>query len=280
MIETCLAYFLQEDIGQGDISAAILPNQPSVAEITLKEPGVLYGFKEAETLTQLFIKHYGQNRPIDIHWLVEPCQWLDAPRLIARLEGMSQDLLTLERSLLNLLQTLSGTATITAQLRQKMGQTATKLLDTRKTLPGLRHLQKKAVHCGGGHNHRMGQYDMYHIKENHNKAAGGLEKAVEKAKAQKPNIPIEVEVENLAELKIALGLLVDRIMLDNLSPEAAKAAVALRNEWAPQIPLEISGNIDENNIHHYAQLGADYISMGALTKNVRALDLSLRLVNK
>jgi nicotinate-nucleotide pyrophosphorylase (carboxylating) len=194
--------------------------------------------------------------------------------LICRLEGHARSLVTAERSALNFLQLLSATATITADYVAAVAGTVVRVLDTRKTVPGLRAAQKYAVRCGGGYNQRMGLYDAILIKENHIIAAGSIAAAVAAARGLHPDLPLEVEVEDLAELDQALQAKVDRIMLDNFELAQMHEAVALT---AGRVPLEISGNVDLHSIGAFAHTGVDFISVGALTKHIRAIDLSLRL---
>jgi nicotinate-nucleotide pyrophosphorylase (carboxylating) len=183
-------------------------------------------------------------------------------------------LVSAERSALNFLQLLSGTATVTAAYVAAVAGTATRVLDTRKTIPGLRVAQKYAVRCGGGHNQRMGLYDAILIKENHIIAAGSIDAAIRTARQLHPTLPLEVEVETLDELGHALDANVDRIMLDNFTREQMVTAVA---RTAGRTPLEVSGNVNLDTIGAFAQTGVDFISVGALTKHVQAVDLSLRL---
>jgi nicotinate-nucleotide pyrophosphorylase (carboxylating) len=197
-----------------------------------------------------------------------------AGEAICRLRGRARALVSAERSALNFLQLLSGTATITAAYVAAVAGTRVRVLDTRKTVPGLRLAQKYAVRCGGGHNHRIGLFDAILIKENHIVAAGGIEPAVAAARHLHPSLLLEIEVEALDELRRAIAAGVDRIMLDNFTPAMMSEAVAIA---AGRVPLEISGNVELHSIGDYARTGVDFISVGALTKHVRAVDLSLRL---
>jgi nicotinate-nucleotide pyrophosphorylase (carboxylating) len=210
---------------------------------------------------------------VNIDWLVSEGDKVDKDTLLCRLSGPARSLLTGERTALNLLQTLSATATVARQYAEAVAGTGCKVLDTRKTIPGLRNAQKYAVACGGCHNHRIGLYDGVLIKENHIIAAGSIAKAVQAARA-KTSVPVEVEVESMQELEEAIAAKPDRIMLDNFTLEDMRAAVALN---AGAIELEASGNIGLDNIRTIAETGVDYISIGALTKNVRAVDLSMRI---
>jgi nicotinate-nucleotide pyrophosphorylase (carboxylating) len=197
-----------------------------------------------------------------------------AGSVVCRLRGRARALVSAERSALNFLQLLSGTATITAAYVAAVAGTGVRVLDTRKTVPGLRQAQKYAVRCGGGHNHRIGLFDAILVKENHIAAAGGIEPAVAAARRLHPSLLLEIEVETLDELRRAIDAGVDRIMLDNFTPAMMAEAVAIA---AGRVPLEISGNVDLQTIGGYARTGVDFISVGALTKHVRAIDLSLRL---
>jgi nicotinate-nucleotide pyrophosphorylase (carboxylating) len=211
---------------------------------------------------------------VQIDWRAYDGARVDAGTVICRLSGHARSLVTAERSALNFLQLLSATATVTAEYVAAVAGTAARVLDTRKTLPGLRVAQKYAVRCGGGHNQRMGLYDAILIKENHIIATGSIAAAVQAARRLHPNLMLEVEVENLDELAQALAAGVDRIMLDNF--ELAQMTQAVQYT-AGRVPLEVSGNVDLRTIGEFARTGVDFISVGALTKHVRAIDLSLRL---
>jgi nicotinate-nucleotide pyrophosphorylase (carboxylating) len=197
---------------------------------------------------------------------------------IASIEGKAKDILTAERTALNFLQRLSGIATMTSKYVEKTKRTKAKILDTRKTTPGLRTLEKQAVKAGGGQNHRMGLFDMFLIKENHIKAAGGITQAVKKAKSRRKKEKIEVEVRNPSELKEALQSKPDWIMLDNMSTEQMKKAVSIIRAVDPKIKIEASGNVNLKNVRKIALAGVDFISVGALTHSAPALDLSLILI--
>lgn len=259
-----------EDIGDGDLSAQLIPDtREALAEIRLQEDAIIYGEQEAMIMTQQF------DPGLNLSWLTPCCEWLHAGSVLATLQGSARSILTLERSLLNMLQTLSGTATATRRIVERLGDSKTQLLDTRKTLPGLRLAQKAAVVCGGGKNHRLGLYDQFLIKENHIAAAGGIAQAVAQARALKPNTLVEVEVENLLQLSQALAAKADIVMLDNFSPDSIVQAVRMNQG---RVKLEVSGNLEGEKLNQYANLGVDYLSSGALTKHVQAVDLSLRLV--
>lgn len=268
LIEKIVNLSLEEDIGSGDITAQLIPeNQQNKARIISKQPAIICGTQFVDAVYRQLDNH------VAITWNVKDGDAISSQQTLCTLNGPTRSLLSGERCALNFLQTLSGTATLTAEFVTKIKNTKTKLLDTRKTLPGLRHAQKYAVVCGGGYNHRIGLYDAYLIKENHIAAcAGSITNAVTTAKKNNPDKPIEVEVTNLLELQEALKLPVDRIMLDNFNLENIKTAVKIA---ASRIPLEISGNVSLENIAILAATGVDYISVGALTKNVMAVDFSM-----
>lgn len=270
IIEKQVRDALIEDVGAGDISAQLIPQTNMAhAQIITREPAMMCGIAWAnEVFKQV-------DLAIKAQWQVADGEVISANQLLCELKGPAHSLLTAERTALNFLQMLSGTATITSQYTQQIRNTKTKLLDTRKTIPGLRIAQKYAVRCGGGTNHRLGLYDAYLIKENHIMACGSISNAVQRARQQHPNKRIEVEVENLSQLKEAHALKVEMIMLDNFSLTMIKEAVALN---AGQAKLEVSGNADNMNLSEIADTGVDFISLGALTKNIRAIDLSMRFV--
>jgi nicotinate-nucleotide pyrophosphorylase (carboxylating) len=213
---------------------------------------------------------------VHIDWLGHDGAVFPAGAVICDMHGPARAILTGERCALNFVQTLSGTATITRQFVAAVAGTSCRILDTRKTLPGLRLAQKYAVRCGGGHNHRLGLYDMVLIKENHVIAAGGIAAAVAAARANSPDVPVEVEVETLDEFRAALAAQPDVIMLDEFTLDDMRTAVAERNAAAGQAKLEVSGGVTLENVKALASSGIDFISIGALTKHVRAADLSLR----
>ena len=258
-----------EDRGAGDATADLLPATASAqAVLTCRDDAVLCG-------TAWFDACFRRLDPeVRIWWHAADGEHIGADTVICDLAGNARALVGAERSALNFLQLLSATATATAAYVAAVAGTGTRILDTRKTLPGLRIAQKYAVRCGGGCNHRMGLYDAILIKENHIIAAGGIEAAVRSARRAHPELPVEVEVENLDELARALDAGVDRIMLDNFSREDMVAAVQRTDG---RTPLEVSGNVDLDSVAAYARTGVDFISVGALTKHVRAVDLSLRL---
>jgi nicotinate-nucleotide pyrophosphorylase (carboxylating) len=258
-----------EDIGTGDATADLLDaDAHGHAELTCRDDAVLAG-------SAWFDACFRRLDPsVRIEWLLRDGQRTSAGAVICRLFGGARSLVTAERSALNFLQLLSGTATITSSYVEAIAGTAARILDTRKTLPGLRLAQKYAVRCGGGHNQRIGLYDAILIKENHIIAAGGLAAAVQSARQKHPDLPLEVEVETLAELALALDADVDRIMLDNFDLPQMSEAVRI---GAGRVPLEASGNVDLQTIGAIARTGVDFISVGALTKHVHAVDFSLRL---
>ncbi len=259
---------LQEDIGDGDISSfAIAENATARARLVCREAALLCGREWFdETFRQV-------DASIRIEWLAEEGAPVEADQIVCRIEGPARALLSAERTAMNLLQTLSGTATATRHYLSLIEGTGCRLLDTRKTIPGLRLAQKYAVACGGGVNHRIGLFDAFLLKENHLIAAGGIAPAVARARAIDPEKLLEVEVESLDELVEARDAGVDRILLDNFSLQQMREAVALIDG---RIPLEASGDITEANIREVAETGVDFISIGALTKHLRAIDFSMR----
>lgn len=265
---------LAEDLGQqnaelGDITASLIPaTQQAVATIITREDCVLCG---SGFVNEVFLQLGNQ---VSIQWHATDGDRLSANSLICTLHGPARALLTGERTALNFLQLLSGTATTTAHYVRYLEGSNTRLLDTRKTLPGLRFAQKYAVSCGGGMNHRFGLFDAFLIKENHIAAAGSISQAVQQARQNFPGKPVEVEVENLDELKQALTAGADIIMLDNFSTPEIRQAVMLNQGRAK---LEVSGNITSERLGELAATGVDFISSGALTKHVQAIDLSMRL---
>jgi nicotinate-nucleotide pyrophosphorylase (carboxylating) len=260
---------LGEDLGRGDATAELLPmDAQAFAELTCRDDAVIAG-------TGWFDACFRRLDPAArIDWHVVDGQRATAGAVICSLSGHARSLVTAERSALNFLQLLSGTATTTAAYVAAIAGTGVRILDTRKTIPGLRMAQKYAVRCGGGYNHRIGLFDAILIKENHIIAAGGIEAAVAAARSAHPDLLLEIEVENIEEMHVAIAAGVDRIMLDNFNVEQMTLAV---QECAGRVPLEVSGNVDLGTIGEFARTGVDFISVGALTKHVRAVDLSLRL---
>jgi nicotinate-nucleotide pyrophosphorylase (carboxylating) len=268
---------LNEDLGgleapQGDITANLIPEQQQVkVTIVTREDCVLAGQAWVnETFAQLDSK-------ITVSWFFEDGDHVKANAILCHISGNARLILTGERTALNFLQVLSGTATLVADYVSALGDSTTQLLDTRKTLPGMRLAQKYAVTCGGGKNHRIGLFDAYLIKENHIVACGSIANAIGKARAMHPQLLVEVEVETLVELEQALAAKADIIMLDNFNLMDTKQAVIMTKG---QSKLEVSGNITKARVAELAKVGVDYISCGALTKNVRAIDLSLRVVSQ
>ena len=258
-----------EDLGKGDATASLLPpSAKATAQLTCREDAVIAGIPWFNAAVHKL------DPEARIDWNVSDGDRVAPGTVICELHGNARALLSAERTSLNFLQLLSGTATSTAAHVAAVAGTKVRVLDTRKTVPGLRLAQKYAVLCGGGHNHRIGLYDAILVKENHIIAAGSIAAAVKAARELHPTLLLEVEVENLDELQQALDAGVDRIMLDNFTLPLMREAV---EQTAGRVPLEISGNVDLSTIGDYARTGVDYISIGALTKHVRAVDLSLRL---
>lgn len=267
-----VASALVEDIGTGDITAQLIPaDRQATAKIITRQDMVMAGKSWVEA-TFLSV-----DRALKLSWAVKEGDLVAAGSLLLTITGSARSLLTAERPALNFLQTLSATATHTHALVQLIDGTKAKLLDTRKTLPGLRVAQKYAVRVGGGENHRLGLYDAFLIKENHIHAAGSIAAAVAAARQVASNKLVEVEVENFAELEQAIEAGADRIMLDNFTLDDMAKAV---RHTAGRIPLEASGNVNHETIRAIAETGVDYISIGAITKDVKAIDLSMRLVEQ
>jgi len=267
-IEESVHTALNEDIGSGDVTAKLIAEDDfSLATVISREAGTICGIDWFE---EVFAQLDSQ---VFIEWDVEDGDIVEAGQQLCSLSGSTRALLTGERCALNFLQTLSGTATKAAEYAAAVKNTNVKVLDTRKTIPGLRLAQKYAAKCGGCHNHRIGLFDAILIKENHILAAGGIAEAVEAARFHSPELMIEVEVENLDELQLALDANVDRIMLDNFDLDLLVQAVKINNN---KTELEASGNVTLKTIAGIADTGVDYISTGAVTKDVKALDLSMR----
>lgn len=261
---------LREDIGPGDLTADLLPKDlRSSAQVITRENAILCGTRWFDTV---FHQLDGQ---IQIDWHATDGDEIHAGQILCHIQGPTRPLLSAERTALNFLQTLSGTATLTHEYAQALQDTTTKLLDTRKTIPGLREAQKYAVRCGGGCNHRLGLFDGILLKENHILAIGSIAKAIESAKQRYAEIPVEVEVQNIEELREALDAGTDLVLLDNFSIDAMREAVAIATGRAR---IEASGGFDLQQLREAAQTGVDYISVGALTKHVRAIDLSMRFL--
>ncbi|MDU9397324.1 carboxylating nicotinate-nucleotide diphosphorylase [Pseudomonas sp. zfem003] len=268
-IEANVRRALTEDIGSGDITAQLIPEERLAhATVITRETAVIAGTAWVDAV-------FRQLDPrVAVHWQVADGDRVQPNQPLFHLEGPARALLSGERSALNFLQCLSGVATRVAHYVDLVKGTSVKLLDTRKTLPGLRLAQKYAVTCGGGHNHRIGLYDAFLIKENHIAACGGITQAINAAHRIAPGKPVEVEVENLDELQQALDAGADIIMLDELSLDDMRTAVPLT---AGRAKLEASGGINDTTLRTIAETGVDYISIGTLTKDVRAVDLSMRL---
>ena len=271
-VRNALVEDLSEKDASLDITAQLIsPTSHSKATIITRDKAVICG---VEWVNEVF-RQLGQE--VSLIWHVKDGDLVEPNTTLCDLEGPSRVLLTGERTALNFLQTLSATATLTHQYSRLLEGTNTKLLDTRKTLPGMRLAQKFAVRCGGGANHRIGLYDAYLIKENHIFACGGIEQAVKKAKQLNPGKTVEVEVENLDEFEQALTAEADIIMLDNFSLADIESAVATNNKAEHKAKLEVSGNITDERLAELAATGVDFISSGALTKNIQAIDLSMRI---
>ncbi len=268
LIKDQVAQALAEDVGSGDITAALIEEDRQLStRLLLREQAVICGI-------DWFNETFLQCDPgMQINWHVKEGERVDADTVVCRIAGPARALLTAERTAINFLQTLSGTASTTNRYARLINNTTCKILDTRKTIPNLRLAQKYAVACGGGFNHRIGLFDAYLIKENHLQACGGIGNAVASAKRSNPDLPIEVEVENLEQLQQAIDAGADRALLDNFSLSMLQEAVTLADHV---IELEASGNIDEASLLAVANTGVDFISIGALTKHISAIDFSLR----
>lgn len=265
-----VALALQEDIATGDINAQLIPDtQRDTATIICREPMVVAGKAWVDEV----FRQLDPNMQLD--WAVKDGDAVAANQILVTLIGNTRALLTGERTALNFLQTLSSTATVVANHVAVIAELPTKLLDTRKTIPMLRHAQKYAMLCGGGNNHRIGLYDAFLIKENHIMACGGIAQAVSQAR-QIANKPVEVEVENFDELQQAIAANADIVMLDNFTIEDTKKAVELVASLGKPCQLEASGDISLTHLRQVAETGVDFISMGALTKHIKAIDLSMR----
>lgn len=268
VIEDNVFNALKEDVGDGDITAELIPGDNiSLATVINREACVFCGLDWfEETYRQI-------DEEILIDWFVDDGEEIDADQIICTISGSSQNIVTGERTALNFVQTLSATATISARYANTLKDTETKVLDTRKTIPGLRMAQKYAVSCGGCENHRLGLFDAFLIKENHINACGGIQTAVKEARFHNPELTIEVEVENLDELQQAIDAGADHVLLDNFDTDILKQAVDI---CRGKVISEASGNITIDNIPDIAKTGVDYISTGALTKDIKAIDLSMR----
>lgn len=270
LIPEAVARALEEDIGSGDITAQLIPaSQQATARVISRQTATICG---VDWVNEVF-KQVDETLKID--WLVDDGVQVEKDQVLFTATGSARNLLTAERAALNFLQTLSGTATVSRFYADKVTGTHVKLLDTRKTLPGLRFAQKYAVTCGGCYNHRIGLFDAFLIKENHIMACGGIKAAIDTARNNEPSKPVEVEVETMDELHQALNAGADIIMLDNFSLEDMRCAVEITHGIAK---LEASGGITDETLRPIAETGVDYISIGALTKHCQAIDLSMRLI--
>lgn len=273
-LERLVTQALAEDLGSGDITAQLIPAHTRAnARIITREAGVLCGSPWAEAVFRRL------DAAVRVGWRAAEGDDLQPDQVLCELAGDARALLTGERSALNLLQTLSGTATAARRYRDLAAGSGIRVLDTRKTLPGLRLAQKYAVRTGGCQNHRLGLHDAFLIKENHIAACGSIAQAVAQARSNHPEIPVEVEVENMGELQQALDAGADTIMLDNFATETMRDAVALRNQHTANSKLEASGGINEQTLRDYAETGVDFISIGTLTKDCQSIDLSMRLID-
>jgi nicotinate-nucleotide pyrophosphorylase (carboxylating) len=273
-IHRVVANALAEDIGAGDLTAALLDSRKlAVAHVVTREPATLCG---SAWFDEVFRQLDAQ---VVVTWNAADGDRIAADAVVCTLRGPGHSIVTGERTALNFLQLLSGTATATRALADVLAGTRTRVLDTRKTLPGLRLAQKYAVRCGGGTNHRIGLFDAILIKENHIAAVGGVTAAVRAARQRSPRVMIEVEVETLAQLDEALATDADRILLDDFSLSDMREAVRRRDALAGRKPeLEASGSVSADTLRAIAATGVDFASVGALTKHVRAIDFSMRIV--
>lgn len=270
IINTDVQRALSEDLGDGDLSAALIPQaRRARAIIVARESFVLCGADWASACFRAL------DPQVELRWQVDDGAQVEAEQSLLQIDGSARAILSAERCALNFLQTLSATATVSARYAALARNSRTRILDTRKTIPGLRQAQKYAVRVGGCENHRMGLYDAVLIKENHIAAAGSIAAAVAAARASGGHM-VEVEVESLEEFSQACDAGADRVMLDEFSTEDLRAAVAMRRE----VELEISGSVDAERLAGLLELGVDYISVGALTKHVQACDLSLRVIEQ
>lgn len=268
VIENNVFNALKEDIGDGDITAELIsPDNLSLATVISREDCIFCGLDWfEETYRQI-------DNDILIDWFVGDGDQIEADQIICTISGSSRNIITGERTALNFVQTLSATATQSKTYADKVKDTETKILDTRKTIPGLRMAQKYAVSCGGCDNHRLGLFDAFLIKENHISACKSIQNAVDEARFHNPELKIEVEVENLDELQQAIDAGTDRALLDNFDIDTLKQAVQI---CEGKIISEASGNITLNNVSEVAKTGVNFISTGALTKDIKAIDLSMR----
>ena len=264
-----VARALAEDLGSGDVTASLIAaDRIASATIVCREAAVIAG---AAWVDETF---RAVDALVDVTWNVADGAQVEPDACVCAIRGPARALVSAERTALNFLQTLSATATATARYVSALGSSNTQILDTRKTIPGLRHAQKYAVLCGGGNNHRIGLFDAILIKENHIAAAGGITPAIERLRSEHPQLRIEVEVESLDDLSEALSAGCDMVLLDNFSKEQTRAAVAMVDG---RVKIELSGGVELESLNELGSLGADYISVGALTKHIRAIDFSMRI---
>ncbi|WP_372831919.1 carboxylating nicotinate-nucleotide diphosphorylase [Pontibacterium sp.] len=269
-IQITVTNALSEDIGAGDITAQLIPaDNTATARIISRQTAVVCG---TDWVNEVFRQ---VDPEMQLDWQVKDGDLVERDQTLFTVSGSARNMLTAERTALNFLQTLSGTATVSYNYSQKVSGTNVKLLDTRKTIPGLRTAQKYAVTCGGCFNHRIGLYDAFLIKENHIMGCGGIEAAIQTAQSNEPGKPVEIEVETFEELQAALIAGADIIMLDNFTLEEMRNAVEVVDG---QAKLEASGNITDETLRPIAETGVDYISIGALTKHCQAVDLSMRFI--
>ncbi len=268
-IEEVVNFSLREDIGDGDITAQLIPEDDiTIATVISREPCVLCGMDWFEEVFRQI------DSEVLVEWLAEDGDSIEANQSVCSLSGSARSILSGERTALNFLQTLSATATHAARYAEAVSGHHAIVLDTRKTIPGLRNAQKYAVSCGGCQNHRMGLYDAILIKENHIVACNGIKKAIDEARFRNPAMSIEIEVESINELQQALDAGIDRVLLDNFDIQKLSEAVKM---CGGKVPLEASGGITLDNIQEIAATGVDFISTGALTKDIAAIDLSMRI---
>jgi nicotinate-nucleotide pyrophosphorylase (carboxylating) len=266
-IAKLVTFCLQEDVGTGDITAELIPIDKTIsAKLISKDNGIFCGRPWADEVFQQV------DSSLTVKWNIEEGVKLSPNQTLVQIAGSARSILTAERTVLNFLQTLSAVSTMSQHYASLVKHTSVKLLDTRKTLPSLRSAQKYAVRIGGCFNHRMGLFDAFLIKENHIVACGGIDAAVSKAKALCPNKPVEIEVQNLNELELAISAEADIVMLDNFECSNILKAVKLNDG---RLKLEASGGVEADMLASIAETGVDYISLGALTKNCKAIDLSL-----
>ncbi len=266
---------INEDVGTGDLSAALLPNKPCSAKIIAREAGILSGRPWADMAFDIV------DPSTKVNWKVKEGGSFKANETLCTIEGKANTLVTSERIALNFIQLMSAVATKVHYYNSLTGDSKTRLLDTRKTIPGLRYAQKYAVICGGGVNHRIGLYDAFLIKENHIAHAGSISQVIKNARDYAPDRFVEIEVETLEQCKEALSAKPDRIMLDNFTIEDTLTAMKLREDMkAENIQFEASGGITDANLAEIAETQVDFISLGTLTKDLKAIDLSMRMISE